>query len=73
MNKSNLFKFLAAVKSILCFKESKVHLFAEYVIIGTLLSFTMAIVFTSLAVWAINLYYKTTQCVKILKFRRVLC
>ncbi len=47
--------FLVTAKSILRFEESKVHLVAEYVIIGTLLSFTMAIVFSSLAVWAINL------------------
>jgi hypothetical protein len=46
--------FLVAAKSILRFEESKDRLVAEYVIIGTLLSFTMAIVFSSLAVWAIN-------------------
>lgn len=46
--------FLVAAKSILRFEESKVHLTAEYVIIGTLLSITLAIAFSSLAVWAIN-------------------
>ncbi len=46
--------FLVAAKSILRFEESKVQLVAEYVIIGTLLSFTQAIVFSSLAVWAMN-------------------
>lgn len=46
--------FLVTAKSILRFEESKVHLVAEYVIIGTLLSFTLAIAFSSLAVWAIN-------------------
>ncbi|MFO7952136.1 MAG: DUF3307 domain-containing protein [Bacillota bacterium] len=46
--------FLVAAKSILRFEESKVQLIAEYVIIGTLLSFTLAIAFSSLAVWAIN-------------------
>jgi len=46
--------FLVAAKSILRFEESKDHLVAEYVIIGTLLSFTLAIAFSSLAVWAMN-------------------
>jgi len=46
--------FLVAAKSILRFKESKIQLVAEYVIIGTLLSFTLAIAFSSLAVWAMN-------------------
>lgn len=46
--------FLVTAKSILRFEESKVHLVAEYVIIGTLLSFTLAIAFSSLAVWAIK-------------------
>jgi len=46
--------FLVAAKSILRFEGSKVQLIAEYVIIGTLLSFTLAIAFSSLAVWAMN-------------------
>jgi len=46
--------FLVAAKSILRFERSKVQLIAEYVIIGTLLSFTLAIAFSSLAVWAMN-------------------
>ena len=46
--------FLVAAKSILRFEESKVQLVAEYVIIGTLLSFALAIVFSSLAVWAMR-------------------
>ena len=46
--------FLVAAKSILRFEEAKVHLVAEYVIIGTLLSFTLAIVFSSLATWVMN-------------------
>ncbi len=46
--------FLVAAKSILRFEESKVQLVAEYVIIGTLLSFTLAIAFSSLAAWAMN-------------------
>ena len=47
--------FLVAAKSILRFEESKDHQTAEYVIIGTLLSFTLAIVFSILAVWVIAL------------------
>jgi len=43
-----------AAKSILRFEESKDHQIAEYVIIGTLLSFTLAIVFSILAVWALT-------------------
>lgn len=46
--------FLVAAKSILRFEESKIQLIAEYVIIGTLLSFTLAIAFSSLAVWVVN-------------------
>jgi hypothetical protein len=46
--------FLVAAKSILRFDESKVQLVAEYVIIGTLLSFTLAIAFSSLAVWSMS-------------------
>ncbi len=46
--------FLVAAKSILRFEESKVQLIAEYVIIGTLLSFTLAIAFSSLAVWSMS-------------------
>ena len=46
--------FLVAAKSILRFEESKVQLIAEYAIIGTLLSFSLAIAFSSLAVWAMS-------------------
>lgn len=46
--------FLVAAKSILRFEESKDRLVAEYVIIGTLLSFTLAIAFSNLVVWAMN-------------------
>ena len=46
--------FLVAAKSILRFEESKDHQVAEYVIIGTLLSFTLAIVFSITAVWALT-------------------
>ncbi len=46
--------FLVAAKSILRFEESKDHQTAEYVIIGTLLSFTLAIVFSIMAVWALT-------------------
>ncbi len=46
--------FLVAAKSILRFEEAKKHKVAEYVIIGTLLSFTLAIMFSSLAVWVMS-------------------
>ncbi len=47
--------FLVAAKSILRFEESKDHQVAEYVIIGTLLSFTLAIVFSITATWVKSL------------------
>ncbi len=46
--------FLIAAKSILRFEEAKKHKVAEYVIIGTLLSFTLAIMFSSVAVWVMS-------------------
>lgn len=46
--------FLVAAKSILRFEEAKNHKIAEYVIIGTLLSFALAIIFSSLTIWVVN-------------------
>lgn len=46
--------FLVAAKSILRFEESKEHKIVEYVIIGTLLSFALAIVFSNLALWVMS-------------------
>lgn len=43
--------FLVAAKSILRFEEAKKQPVAEYVLIGTLLSFTLAITFSVLTVW----------------------
>ena len=43
--------FLVAAKSILRFEEAKKQPIAEYVLIGTLLSFTLAITFSVLTVW----------------------
>jgi len=48
--------FLVAAKSILRFQESKEHQkMAEYVLIGTLLSFSLAIAMASITKWAIEL------------------
>lgn len=47
--------FLVAAKSILRFEEAKQQKFAEYVLIGTLLSFSLAIALSSLTKWAMNL------------------
>jgi hypothetical protein len=47
--------FLVAAKSILRFEEAKQQKMAEYVLIGTLLSFSLAIVLASLTKWAMNL------------------
>jgi hypothetical protein len=42
--------FLVAAKSILRFEESKREAIGEYVLIGTLFSFTLAILFTHLTI-----------------------
>ncbi|MCD4708370.1 MAG: hypothetical protein K8S62_11620 [Candidatus Sabulitectum sp.] len=47
--------FLVAAKSILRFEEAKKQKLAEYVLIGTLLSFSMAIVGASVTKWATEL------------------
>ena len=47
--------FLVAAKSILRFEEAKNQKLAEYVLIGTLLSFLLAIVMAMLTRWAMNL------------------
>lgn len=47
--------FLVAAKSILRFEEAKEQKVAEYVLIGTLLSFTLAIALTTLTLRAVKL------------------
>ena len=47
--------FLVAAKSILRFQEAKDQKLAEYVLIGTLLSFSLAIAIASAAKWALAL------------------
>lgn len=47
--------FLVAAKSILRFEEAKKQKLAEYVLIGTLLSFSIAIALASVTKWAMNL------------------
>lgn len=47
--------FLVAAKSILRFEEAKKQKLAEYVIIGTLLSFSLAIAIAAATRWAIDL------------------
>ena len=47
--------FLVAAKSILRFEEARQQKLAEYVLIGTLLSFSLAIAVASVTKWAINL------------------
>jgi len=47
--------FLVAAKSILRFEEAKKQQLAEYVLIGTLLSFSLAIALSYLTIKAINL------------------
>lgn len=47
--------FLVAAKSILRFEEAKKQKMAEYVLIGTLLSFSLAIALASATKWAMNL------------------
>ena len=47
--------FLVAAKSILRFQEAKDQKLAEYVLIGTLLSFSLAIAIASVTKWAIDL------------------
>ena len=44
--------FLVAAKSILRFEEAKKQPLAEYVLIGTLLSFSLAIAVSALTMWA---------------------
>ncbi|MBU4203364.1 MAG: DUF3307 domain-containing protein [Acidobacteria bacterium] len=46
--------FLVAAKSILRFEEAKKQKMAEYVLIGTLLSFSLGIALTSLTKWAVS-------------------
>ncbi|MCJ7679943.1 MAG: DUF3307 domain-containing protein [Candidatus Aminicenantes bacterium] len=46
--------FLVAAKSILRFEEAKKQKMAEYVLIGTLLSFSLGIALTSLTKWAVG-------------------
>lgn len=47
--------FLVAAKSILRFEESRKQKLAEYVLIGTLMSFMLAIVIASITKWAITI------------------
>ncbi len=47
--------FLVAAKSILRFEEAKKQKLAEYVLIGTLLSFSLAIALASATKWAMTL------------------
>lgn len=47
--------FLVAAKSILRFEEAKKQKLAEYVLIGTLLSFSLAIAIATATRWAMNL------------------
>ena len=47
--------FLVAAKSILRFKETEEQKMAEYVLIGTLLSFALAIALASVTKWAMGL------------------
>lgn len=47
--------FLVAAKSILRFEEAKKQNLAEYVLIGTLLSFSLAIALASATKWALKL------------------
>jgi hypothetical protein len=47
--------FLVAAKSILRFEEAKKQKMAEYVLIGTLWSFSLAIALASLTKWALKL------------------
>lgn len=46
--------FLVAAKSILRFEESKEQKLAEYVLIGTLLSFSLAVAIASVTKWAVT-------------------
>lgn len=47
--------FLVAAKSILRFEEAKKQHLAEYILIGTLLSFSLAIALTTATLWAMGL------------------
>ncbi len=46
--------FLVAAKSILRFEEAKKQPLAEYVLIGTLLSFTLAIAVSAFTMWLVE-------------------
>lgn len=46
--------FLVAAKSILRFEEAKRQPLAEYVLIGTLLSFSLAIAVSALTMWTVG-------------------
>jgi len=47
--------FLVAAKSILRFEETKKQNLAEYILIGTLLSFSLGVALASLTNWALKL------------------
>jgi hypothetical protein len=47
--------FLVAAKSILRFEEAKEQRLAEYVLIGSLLSFSIAITLSAVTKWAMGL------------------
>jgi hypothetical protein len=47
--------FLVAAKSILRFEEAKEQKLAEYVLIGSLLSFSIAIALSAVTKWAMGL------------------
>lgn len=47
--------FLIAAKSILRFEGTKIHRQAEYILVGTLLSFSAATAISSLTMWAMQL------------------
>ena len=53
--KGMIIGFLVAAKSILRFEEAKKQKLAEYILIGTLLSFSLAIALASATKWAMNL------------------
>ena len=52
INQPGAIGFLVAAKSILRFQETKKHKHAEYVLIGTLLSFSLAIALSVGTMWA---------------------
>ena len=47
--------FLVAAKSILRFEEAKEQKLAEYVLIGSLLSFSIAIILSAVTKWTMEL------------------